>query len=216
LGTRMKELTKNTPKPLLKIEDQTLLEHNLTAMPDEIDEVVLVVGYLKEQIQNLIGNEFLGKKITYVEQKELKGTGHALMQCKDVLHDNFLVMMGDDLYYEKDLEKLVKNPLAILVIDLQTEDLKDSRQAIVKINEHGDLEDIIERQPALKGTLVNTGAYVINEDYFKYPLVPAGNQTSEFGLPQTFLQLVKNGAKVTVVKAQWWHKVASPEDLKLK
>ena len=213
LVTRMRELTKNTPKPLLKIEDQTLLEHNLIAMPDEIDEVVLVVGYLGEQIKSLIGANSHGKKISYVEQKELKGTGHALTQCKDVLRDRFLVLMGDDLYLKKDLEKLIQYHLAILVSDLQNDDFNDSRQAVVKIDDQGNLQNIVERQLAQKNTLVNTGAYVINMDYFKYPLVPAGNLTTEFGLPQTLLQLVKNGAKVTVVRAQWWHKVTSPEDL---
>src|SRR3989344_405602 len=98
LGTRMGALTRNTPKPLLKIQDRTLLEHNLTAMPDEIDEVVLVVGYLDDQIRNFVGKEFLGKKITYVHQEKLRGTGHALSMCKGVLQDRFLVMNGDDLY----------------------------------------------------------------------------------------------------------------------
>ena len=209
----MGELTKNIPKPLLKVQDRTLLEHNLTAMPDEVDEVVLVVGYLREQIKQFIGNSFLNKKITYVEQKELKGTAHALSLCKEVLHDKFLVLMGDDLYYEKDLEELVKKPLAILVTEMKNDDLKDSGQAVVKINGHGEVVDIIERQPSLKGSLVNCGAYLLNIDYFKYPLVQARNQTDEFGLPQTFLQMVKDRAKFTVVKARWWHKVASPEDL---
>src|SRR3989338_8673122 len=93
LGTRMGQLTKDTPKPLLKIADKTLLEHNLTALPDEIDEVVLVVGYLDDQIRNFVGKKFLGKKITYVHQEKLRGTGHALSMCKGVVRDRFLVLM---------------------------------------------------------------------------------------------------------------------------
>lgn len=213
LGTRMGELTKNTPKPLLKIQDKTLLEHNLIAMPPEIDEVVLVVGYLHEQIKSYIGEQFLGKKITYVHQDELKGTGHALSLCKGVLAERFLVIMGDDLYYEKDLQELVKRELAILVWKMKDDEFKNDRQAIVKINGHGELQDIVERQPAVKGTLVNTGAYVLDEKFFQYPLVLAGMPAKEYGLPQTFLQMVKAGAKMNVVEAQWWHKVASPEDL---
>src|SRR3989344_5673683 len=201
LGTRMGELTKNTPKPLLKIADKTLLEHNLTAMPDEIDEGILVVGYLKEQIKSFVGPQFLGKKITYVAQKELRGTAHALSACKDVLRDRFLVIMGDDLYYGKDLAELIRYPLSILVWEMKNDDLKDGRQAIVKINGNGEVLDIVERQPAPKGTLVNCGAYVLNTNFFDQPLVPAGNRTMEFGLPQTFMQMVKDGAKMNIVKA---------------
>lgn len=213
LGTRMGELTKNTPKPLLKIQDKTLLEHSLSAMPQEIDEVVLVVGYLHEQIKNYIGREFLGKKITYVHQVELKGTAHALSLCKNVIHGRFLVIYGDDLYYAKDLQELVKYPLGVLVWKMQDDEFKNDRQAIVKVNQHGELDDIIERQPARKGALVNTGAYVLDERYFQYPLVSAGTPATEYGLPQTFLQMVKDGIKFSLVEAEWWHKVASPEDL---
>ena len=215
LGTRMGQLTKDTPKPLLKIADKTLLEHNLLALPDEIDEVVLVVGYLKEQIMGFIGPKFAGKKITYVEQKELRGTGHALSAGKEVLHDRFLVIMGDDLYYGKDLTELIRYPLSVLVWEMKNDDLKDDRQAIVKINENGEVLDIIERQPAPKETLVNTGAYVLDSNFFTLPLRPGGNRTMEFGLPQTFLQMIRDGAKMSIVKATFWHKVASPEDLRV-
>src|SRR3989344_4411739 len=105
LGTRMGNLTKNTPKPLLLTGGKTILERNLEALPDEIGEVVLVVGYLGGQIREKIGQSFAGKKITYVEQKELKGTGHALMQCKDALHGSFLVFYVDDLHDRADFSE---------------------------------------------------------------------------------------------------------------
>lgn len=213
LGTRMGELTKDTPKPLLKIQDLTLLEHNLKALPPEIDEVVLVVGYLADQIKHMIGNEILGKKVTYVHQTELKGTGHALFQAKEILRDRFLVLMGDDLYEKDDLQDLVKYPLSMLVWQLDTDDISSERQALVKVNDKGELVDIVERQPAFKGMLVNAGAYVLNTDLFKYPLKSAGVPATEFGLPQTFLQMVRDGAKFKITKANWWHKVAGPGDL---
>lgn len=216
LGSRMGELTKGTPKPLLKIQDRTLLEHNLTALPDKISEVILVVGYLEGQIRSFIGDKFLGKNIVYVQQKELLGTAHALSLCRDVLSGRFLVIMGDDLYYRKDLEELISRPSGVLAWEMRNDDMKDSRQAIMKTNGHGELLDIVERQPAAKGTLVNCGAYVLDLRYFGYPLTRAGNQTEEFGLPQTMMQMVKGGAKFDVVRAQWWHKVASAEDLELR
>jgi bifunctional UDP-N-acetylglucosamine pyrophosphorylase/glucosamine-1-phosphate N-acetyltransferase len=215
LGTRMGELTKNCPKPLLKIEERTLLEHNLTAMPDEIDEVVLVVGYLADQIKEVIGEKFLNKKIIYVHQKELRGTGHALSVCKDVLRGRFLVLMGDDLYEKEDLKKLISHPLAVLSQKLKNPG-KDDSYALIKMDEHGKLLDIVERQQAKPGDLANSGAYVLDERYFNLPLVPAGNKTDEFGLPQTMLELVKQGAKFDITQATFWHKVTSPKDLRLE
>jgi UDP-N-acetylglucosamine diphosphorylase / glucose-1-phosphate thymidylyltransferase / UDP-N-acetylgalactosamine diphosphorylase / glucosamine-1-phosphate N-acetyltransferase / galactosamine-1-phosphate N-acetyltransferase len=215
LGTRMGALTKDTPKPMLKIEDQTLLERNIAALPAAVDEVVIVVGYLGEKIREFFGDHSNGKKMTYVTQRELKGTGHALMQCRDALHGRFLVIMGDDLYAKDDLERLAAEPLGVLVLELGNDDAEGNRHAIVTVDSMGQVVDIIERQPGIRGVLVNTGAYVLDMRYFDCPLVPAGNLTEEFGLPQTLLQLVRSGAKMSVVKATWWHKVGAPEDLKL-
>jgi len=214
LGTRMGELTKDTPKPLLHLSSDniSMLEHNLHELPEEIDEVVLVVGYLKEQIKELVGDEHAGKKITYIEQKELKGTGHALSICKEVLRDKFLVLMGDDLYKRGDLQRLISEPLSILAWELKKDD-PHSFQATLEMDEDGKLKDIVERQPAQTGMLVNAGAYCIDHRYFDLPLQKAGNKTEEFGLPQTLLQLAKNGDEIKVIKATFWHKVTAPEDL---
>lgn len=212
-GTRMGNLTGDTPKPLLKIEGRTLLEHNLAALPGEIDEVVLVVGYLGEKIRQAIGESFAGKKIVYVEQKELLGTAHALSLCKDVLRGRFLVFYGDDIYGAEDLAELAKRPLGILTWEMKSDERGADRHALIKISD-GKLTDIVERQPAGEGDLVNTGAYMLDGRIFDYPLVSAGVPAGEFGLPQTMLQMVKEGAEFDIVKAKNWRKVASPEDLR--
>src|SRR3989344_4121056 len=216
LGTRMGELTRDRPKPLLTIENKTLLEHNLLSLPDSVDEVVLVVGYLREQIKELVGDSFQGKRVRYVVQEEMKGTGHALGLCRDVLKGRFLVLMGDDLYSKEDLEKMARHPLAALVWELAEEKVKNGTPGLVKIDQNGKLVDIIERQPGRRGGLVNCAAYVIDERYFALPLVAAGNQKAEYGLPQTFLQLAKQGAVIDIVRASYWHKVTEPRDLASK
>lgn len=216
LGTRMGELTKTTPKPLLKIAGKAILEHNLAELPDEIKEVFLVVGYLGRQIRKLVGENIAGKKISYVEQQELKGTAHALFACKNLLRGRFLVVHGDDLYHKRDLERLIKHPLAVLVWPLrERQDNAKLQGGVVKVNEAGEVIDIVEREPASEGALVNTGAYVLNKELFKYGMASAGKPATEFGLPQTLLQMIKGGAKFAVVPAEKWHKIATPEDLKL-
>ena len=81
-GTRLNQITENTPKPLIKINEKTLLEYKLEILPREVDEVVIIIGYKKEKIIDLLGDKYDNKKITYVEQKKLLGTGHALCMCK--------------------------------------------------------------------------------------------------------------------------------------
>ena len=70
-GTRMGELTKETPKPMLKIKNKPILEYKLNALPEEITEVIFVIGYLGDAIKNYFGDFYNGRKIRYVIQKKI-------------------------------------------------------------------------------------------------------------------------------------------------
>lgn len=77
-GTRMKS---NKSKLVHKIYDKELVKR-VAEVANGIgaDEIITVVGYLKEQIQ-----EVLGDSVKYAYQEELLGTGHAVMQAKEYL-----------------------------------------------------------------------------------------------------------------------------------
>ena len=77
-GTRMKS---NKSKLVHKIYDKELVKRVAElAKGVGSDEVITVIGHLKEQVQ-----EVLGDKVKYAIQEELLGTGHAVMQAQDML-----------------------------------------------------------------------------------------------------------------------------------
>lgn len=104
VGIRMRPLTETVPKPLLKVAGKPLIEYTLAALPNEIDEVIIVIGYLGEQIIKHFGESFDGKKIRYVKQKNLEGTARALFEAREFITDRFLVLMSDDIYSKNDIE----------------------------------------------------------------------------------------------------------------
>ncbi len=111
----MRPLTNTCPKPLLKVCGKPILEYIVSSLPSVITEVVLVVGYLQEQIRSYCGDEFLGKKITYcVQENQSGGTGDALMCARNVLKGKFLFMYGDDIHGKDALERAVESDHAIL------------------------------------------------------------------------------------------------------
>ncbi len=207
-GTRMGNLTDETPKPMLLVSGKPMLAHKINMLPDSVEEVVLVVGYKKEVIMEYFGSEWNGRKISYAEQVELNGTAGAIHLVKDMVHGRFLVTMGDDLYLKEDMERLMKHPLALL--GYRTTNAASF--GLVTLDEKGDLAKVVERPHDFSEGLVNTGAYVLNEDFFRYP--PVRISETEFGLPQT-LVLMGRDVSVKVEVTDRWLPVGNPEDLEI-
>jgi NDP-sugar pyrophosphorylase family protein len=205
-GKRMGDLTLHAPKPMLKIKGKPILDYKIRALPRKIDEVIFVVGYFGEEIKKYFGEEFDGRKITYVLQEVLNGTGGAIHTAKDLLKEKFLVIMGDDLYHPKDLEKMTESDLSLLAREVDD----PSRFGVLRTDEKGNLLEVIEKPQGLGRSLVAVAAYVLNPKFFEYKLVPIGG--GEFGLPQTLAVMAKD-YPVKVEKATDWFPITSPEDL---
>ena len=158
-------------------------------------------------IENYFGNSWRGISIKYVEQEKLNGTGGAIALCEEHVKDKALVLMGDDIYNKEDLEKLCNYNNAILVLDEGEAGFVKKAQVIEK---DGLLLGLNEgqSQTGIKSSLINTGAYVISREYFKYPLVNVSE--TEFGLPNTLAQVAKD-IPVNVVKANWWIQITTPD-----
>jgi len=206
-GKRMGKLTSATTKPMLKIKGKPILEHKINALPKKIKEIVFVVGYHSMDVITYFKRYYNGRRIIYVFQSDLNGTGGALHLAKSVLRDKFLVMMGDDLYCKRDISNLIKNDLAILGYEVEN----PNNFGVIKTNRRRNMVDVIEKPKKIKKGLVNTGLYVLNKNFFDYDLVSIGG--GEFGLPQTLAKMVDDH-KIKVEMASRWHPIGEPEDLK--
>ena len=205
-GTRMRELTENLPKPILPVKSRPILEYTLENLPEEISEVIFIIGYKGDLIKSQFGGQFKNKKISYIEQKELNGTAGAIFLAKDFVAGKFLVLMGDDLYHRSDLEKLISNDLAILAKEVK----HPERFGVLEVDEDDYLLEVVEKPTEYHTNLVNVGAYVLNKDFFNYD--PVKISEKEYGLPQTLAKMAKD-YKIKVVKADFWQPVGRPEDI---
>lgn len=205
-GSRFGNLTKDIPKPMLEIDGKKLLEHNILKLPQEVDEIIIIVGYLKEQIMDFFGSEYNGRKIRYVYQKDLLGSGHAIHLCRDILKDKFLVLMGDDIYSEKDMGKCIQNDLCIGVKEVKGE----FNGGTIILDKYNNLKSILEGEHK-GGGLLNIGMYVLNHNFFKYDLIKIKGR-EEYGLPQTLVQ-VSRDYPVVVQKSNFWLQINYPKDL---
>lgn len=97
LGTRMRPMTEQVPKPMLPVNGKPFLEHQLALLKRHgFTQALLLVAYLGEQIEHYFGNGGrLGMKVEYSYEPEPLGTGGALKLAAANLDEQFALLNGD-------------------------------------------------------------------------------------------------------------------------
>ncbi len=98
-GERLRPLTDSQPKPMLKVGDKPIIEHNVDRLISYgIKEIYISVKYLKEQIMDFFGDgSCKGVNIHYIEETEALGTLGALSLIDELPYEDLLVMNSDIL-----------------------------------------------------------------------------------------------------------------------
>jgi UDP-N-acetylglucosamine diphosphorylase/glucosamine-1-phosphate N-acetyltransferase len=165
-GQKLRPFTVTRPKGMISIADKPVLRFIVDSLVQAgIRDLVIVVGYRKEQVYDYMGSgEKFGVKINYAVQAQQLGTAHALAQVKEIVDDRFLVFPGDNLIETNTIIDFVREePEAVLVKRSDN----PSRYGVVGI-EGGKVKGIIEKPKEAGSNLVNTGIYAFNKDVFKY------------------------------------------------
>lgn len=203
----MRPLTETIPKPLVKVAGKTLLDHIVGALPSAIDELIIVTGYLEDQIKKHCGEFFHNRRVTYVHQEEQKGTAHALWLCKDKLHGRFLFMFADDLHGPQDIARATSYTRSMLTYTTDTPE----KFGIVVRNPDGTLAEMIEKPDHPPSNLASTGVMVLDEHIFKYN--PYAVETKgEYYLTDVIREYAKD-YPIAVVEQQLWIPIGYPEDI---
>ena len=103
-GKRINPLTLDTPKPLLKIGNETLLSNTIKFLEFYgVDNVVINVHYLKEKIINYINKKNFKINITIVEEKNkiLNTGGGVLNAINNFSNQPFLIVNPDTIWEDK-------------------------------------------------------------------------------------------------------------------
>jgi len=210
-GTRMRPLTYEKPKPLLDVQGRPILEWALMGLRPTVDHVMIVVKYLKEQIEDFMAQQTIFEQYTLVEQlPEPLGTGHALQCCEPHLRsDEFVVHNGDDLFGSADLARLAQCEYGILTIPRDDQSL----WGVAVTDETGKLVRLHEKPP--DGTYptpvqASIGGYKLSRRIFEHELELSVR--GEYELTDYVSWLAEVSA-VSVVPADFWFPIGNPDDL---
>ncbi len=167
-GTRMKL---DLPKVLFPICGKPMIEYVIEALEEaKIDEIIVVVGYKKDLVQAAIGSR---PNIRFVEQKDLLGTGHAVMSCRGCLEGfdgPVFIVAGDNPMLQSSsvnrlFEEYEKNAdVSCLLGTVHKDDpsgmgriLRDEQGAFIGVVEE---KDATEEQRKIKE--INISYYIFN------------------------------------------------------
>ena len=106
-GKRLKPLTDDIPKPLLKVGNQSLIERNIRSLLNYgFDEIVINVSYLGNMITKHVLELFPNNKIVFSEESQPLGTGGGIVNALELLGDKPFMLINADIYHNINLTAL--------------------------------------------------------------------------------------------------------------
>ncbi len=174
-GTRLMPLTKDIPKPMVKIIDKPVLEHTLLLLKSHgITEVAMTLGYMPELIIDYFGDgEKWDMDITYFVEDVPLGTAGGVKRTQNFVSDDFLVMSGD-AYTEINLSNAIRfhNAKESCFTLIAQPHQRPVGLGILEIDINAKISKFIEKPEKVYPSLINTGIYVINKEVLE--LIPDG------------------------------------------
>ena len=204
-GQRLRPFTVTKPKVMLSIADKPILQYVVESLAQNgIRNLVLVVGYRREQVFDWIGSgEQFGVEVTYVTQERQLGTAHALAQAKAVTENEFLVLPGDNLIAADTIARFAAiKPEAMLVKRVDN----PVRYGVVTID-NGVVKDIVEKPKEARGNVINTGIYAFTRQIFSF-IEP------ELDIPDALNNMIAQGHPISAQETDGtWLDVVYPWDI---
>jgi len=212
LGKRMKT---SIPKVLNLVNNKPMICHVIEkALLVGSQNILIIVGKYKEDIKRVVDSEFLPEqlsKITYVDQLEPLGTGHAIQCCIDFFikeninkDTNVLILSGDVPLIQIDtIESLISQKNSLLITQL---DNPKGCGRIVFDKIYGSIERIIEEKDCndqeREIKYVNCGIYNLTVDaILKYiPLLKNENKSAEYYLTDIIDLLYIGGSPMRIAE----------------
>jgi bifunctional UDP-N-acetylglucosamine pyrophosphorylase/glucosamine-1-phosphate N-acetyltransferase len=220
-GVRLLPITATRPKHLIKVGGKPILQFCLEAVKNAgITEVIIVTHYMGDAIRQYFGDgEKLGLSISYVEQKEVLGTGNAAAVAEPYVDDDFVLVYGDLLFgldaVKNVLQSYKRGKTAAVMGVVQVD--KPESYGIIELDEEKEVKRIVEKPAAgmALSNLANAGVYVFSREIFDTIKQTKASVRGEWELTDAVTLLAEEGKTVLAaeISKDDWFDVGRPWDL---
>lgn len=203
-GTRMRPLTDKMAKPLIPVAGKPIIEHNMDVLEGFVDEVIIVAGYRIDQFKD----RYSGKdNVRIVEQEEALGTGDAALEAKEFIDGKTVILNGDDIY-GKSLEKVTEIDIGIQAFRHENPE----EFGVFKKDQDGEVIGLEEKPNDPETSLVNTGVYVVEEDFFQLLENIEISERGEYEITDALKEYI-NRRDLKLFKSETWINCSYPWNL---
>lgn len=147
MGKRLGLETSNKTKAMVEIYGKTLIERCLDAVVEQnINRIILVVGYQKDKLRDFIGTSYKGVDIIYVENNIYDTTNniYSVYLARDYLEEDDTILIESDLIFDpKILSTLIDNPFENLALVDKYKTWMDG--TVVKLNNDFSISHFISK-----------------------------------------------------------------------
>ena len=219
LGTRLRPQTWSKPKQLLSVAGKPVLDHvlaSLASLPESTDiELVNIVGYLGDQIEEHLKKNFPEIKSHFITQENPRGQSHALKLAEAHLNGPLLVVFADTLI-ETDLSKLNSESAEALVWVKEVSDPR--RFGVAEVGGDGWVKRLIEKPTDIENNLAIVGFYYFRDgsrliDAIDEQIKSNLQLKGEFFLADAVNILLEHGMKMHTQQVNVWLDAGTPEAL---
>src|SRR6266566_7605910 len=232
-GTRMRELTDELPKPMLKVHSKPILEHIVAGLVTAgVREIFIVTGFRADAIESHFGNgEKWNARIGYGRQVLQDGTGKAPEVAKEFVGASpFILTYGDILVkpetYQQMIRRYHEGGFCGVITVTRGEDV--TKGGLIFFDEHFCLKRLVEkptpeqleqlrRQGWLQATepiWYNAGIYLFEPSLFDFTARLQKSPRGEYELTDAIASLLAANHKLEGLEIQGrWVDVRDPEVL---
>jgi len=214
MGTRLRPLTENKPKPMLSVADKPCIWYLMRSLARAgVEEVILACGYKPGMMESLGDGSDLGIKIVYSYEDEPLGTAGAIKNVESRLDDTFIAANGDifaDIDIAKEVDEHTSSGAKITIALTPVEN--PCEFGIARVDESGRILEFKEKPKPEEvfSNLINAGIYVVEKEVLKYA---PEKQFYDFS-KDLVGEVMKDGGRIQSYKlAGTWMDVGRPHDL---
>lgn len=220
-GTRLGELTRYTPKPMIQVAGRPVVEHVMRGIRKAgIEDLVLVTKYLSEKIEEYFGDgSRFGMRVSYVRQGERYGTGAAFLCARELAGDGPVMMTFADVVmssgsYQGALDVFLDRRGAGVITLNEVGD--PCTGADVQLDEEGRVSRVVEKPPpgSASSYMNSSGLFVFDPIIFGYLERLEPSARGEYELPDAINRMTEDGLAIYPYYLRgFWKDVGRVEDV---